>query len=264
MWKKLLLLAALGLIAAVLPGSPASAQATRTWVSGVGDDANPCSRTAPCKTFAGAIAKTSPAGEINCPDPGGFGAVTITKALTIKCDHTLGGVLVAGTNGVVVAAGATDRVFLSGLDFEGLGPNNTPGLNGVVVRSGLVTYIINCRIRDFTGSGGSANANGIYVGGNTTGTRAVIRDSVITNNGGGVYVQGNGVGNSVDIENTLIDGNSAFAVQVGSSGNVITLISSVLTGSPAGIINGGGSVTSIGPSNVIGGTGSLTATVNWK
>jgi len=37
--------------------------------SGVGDDANPCSRTAPCKTFAGAISKTAAAGEINCLDP---------------------------------------------------------------------------------------------------------------------------------------------------------------------------------------------------
>ena len=69
---------------------PAAAQATRTWVSGVGDDANPCSRTAPCKTFAGAISKTAASGEINCIDPGGFGAVTITKSITIDCDGTFG------------------------------------------------------------------------------------------------------------------------------------------------------------------------------
>src|SRR5271170_779269 len=80
----------------------ASAQATRTWVSGVGDDANPCSRTAPCKTFAGAIAKTAAAGEINCLDPGGFGAVTIVKSMTIACQAGTAGVLVAGTNGIVV------------------------------------------------------------------------------------------------------------------------------------------------------------------
>src|SRR5216684_8686022 len=61
----------------------ANAQATRTWVSGVGDDANPCSRTAPCKTFAGAISKTAKGGEIDALDPGGFGAVTITKSITI-------------------------------------------------------------------------------------------------------------------------------------------------------------------------------------
>src|SRR5580693_9720 len=61
----------------------ASAQAPRTWVSGVGDDANPCSRTAPCKTFAGAISKTVAGGEISVLDPGGYGALTITKAITI-------------------------------------------------------------------------------------------------------------------------------------------------------------------------------------
>ena len=74
----------------------AHAQATRTWVSGVGDDANPCSRTAPCKTFAGAISKTASAGIINCIDPGGFGAVTITKSITIDCRNTIAGILVAG------------------------------------------------------------------------------------------------------------------------------------------------------------------------
>ena len=80
--------------------APAQAQATRTWVSGVGDDANPCSRTAPCKTFAGAISKTAVNGEINCLDPGGFGSVTITKSMTIDCRNTLGSILNAGTNGI--------------------------------------------------------------------------------------------------------------------------------------------------------------------
>jgi hypothetical protein len=83
--------------------SPASAQASRTWVSGVGDDVNPCSRTAPCKTFAGAISKTATNGEINCLDPGGFGAVTITKSITIDCHGTFGSILSAGTNGINVA-----------------------------------------------------------------------------------------------------------------------------------------------------------------
>src|SRR2546421_11942000 len=98
---------ALALIALALPAS-ASAQASRTFVSGVGDDANPCSRTAPCKTFAGAISKTAAKGIINCLDPGGFGAVTINKSLTIKCQYTLGSVLAAGVNGVTVNAGASD------------------------------------------------------------------------------------------------------------------------------------------------------------
>ena len=84
---------AIGFLAPFLASAPAHAQATRTWVSGVGDDANPCSRTAPCKTFAGAISKTAAGGEINCLDPGGFGAVTITKSIRSICQHRLGGVL---------------------------------------------------------------------------------------------------------------------------------------------------------------------------
>ncbi|HKR24582.1 MAG TPA: hypothetical protein VJS15_04940, partial [Allosphingosinicella sp.] len=103
--------------------APASSQATRTWVSGVGNDANPCSRTAPCKTFAGAITKTATNGEINCLDPGGFGGVTITKGLSIVCGYTEGGVLSAGAgvNGIVVNAPATSHVYLSGLDRHGAG-----------------------------------------------------------------------------------------------------------------------------------------------
>ena len=101
----------------------ASAQATRTFVSGVGDDANPCSRTAPCKTFAGAISKTTAGGEIDCLDPGGFGSLTITKAMTILCKYVSnGGVLVAGTNGITVAAGANDVVVLKGWISKALSP----------------------------------------------------------------------------------------------------------------------------------------------
>src|SRR5580700_9888635 len=107
MAKSSLLSALVGaLFVAGLAIAPAHAQATRTWVSGVGDDANPCSRTAPCKTFAGAISKTSASGEINCLDPGGFGAITITKAITLNCSATLGSILVAGTPGVTINAPA--------------------------------------------------------------------------------------------------------------------------------------------------------------
>src|SRR5438045_8019780 len=108
------------LVVTLACASAAHAQASRTWVSGVGDDANPCSRTAPCKTFAGAISKTAVGGEINCIDPGGFGAVTITKSITIKCDNVLAGVLVSGTNGIIVndsgsGTPGTAIVVLSGL-----------------------------------------------------------------------------------------------------------------------------------------------------
>src|SRR5207245_10736465 len=105
----------------------AHAQATRTWVSGVGDDANPCSRTAPCKTFAGGISKTAPGGVIDALDPGGFGAVTITKSITIEGTGGLASILVSGTNALVIAAAAGDDVVLRDILFEGLGT----GLNGI-------------------------------------------------------------------------------------------------------------------------------------
>src|SRR5438477_8948203 len=94
----------------------AQAQATRTWVSGVGDDANPCSRTAPCKTWAGAISKTAEGGEIDALDPGGFGALTITKSITLDGGGgQVASVLAAGTNGIVVAAASNDVVTIRNL-----------------------------------------------------------------------------------------------------------------------------------------------------
>src|SRR5262249_5135053 len=92
----------------LLWAAPASAQATRTWISGVGSDANPCSRTAPCKTWAGAISKTAAGGEIDALDPGGFGAVTITKAITLDGGGgQVASTLAASTNGIVVQAGVS-------------------------------------------------------------------------------------------------------------------------------------------------------------
>src|SRR4029077_9181497 len=134
MRKTLLSIAMLccGIVAVTLAAAPANAQATRTWVSGVGDDVNPCSRTAPCKTFAGTISKTAAGGEIDVLDPGGFGAGTITKGITIEGTPFLAGVLVSGTNGIVVSAGATDRVVIRGLDIDGLGT----GLQGIRFTSG--------------------------------------------------------------------------------------------------------------------------------
>src|SRR5437868_3894833 len=144
-------LAAIGMIAAALSFSAgaAQAQATRTWVSGVGDDANPCSRTAPCKTFAGAISKTAASGEINCLDPGGFGAVTITKAITIACEGVTAGVVVPGTNGIIVNAGVNDNVTLRGIDINGAGT----GLNGIRFLAGKALIVDNCQIYGFTTRG---------------------------------------------------------------------------------------------------------------
>ncbi len=132
-----------------LLASAAHAQATRTWVSGVGDDANPCSRTAPCKTFAGAISKTAAGGEISVLDPGGYGAVTITKSITINGDGTLAGILASLTNGIIVNAGVNDVVIIRGISINGAGN----GINGIRYLAGKQLHVENVTIDGFTTRG---------------------------------------------------------------------------------------------------------------
>src|SRR5262245_12291005 len=151
------------------------AQASRTWVSGVGDDANPCSRTAPCKTWAGAISKTAAGGEIDALDPAGFGAVTITKGITLDGGGgQVASTLVSGTNGIVVQAGPNDVVIIRNIRFNGIGS----GINGIRFLSGKDLNVENCFIFGFT-------QNGIDIALNQ-GTQASVHivNTVIKNNTG--------------------------------------------------------------------------------
>src|ERR1700742_403920 len=181
----------LALIGACMLAIPttAQAQATRTWISGVGDDVNPCSRTAPCKTFPGAISKTAAGGEIDTLDPGGFGAVTVTKAITLANEGVgEAGILVAGTNGITVNC-ATDPncvVQVRGLVLDG-GPVGSNSLSGVRFIAGKALQIQNCVIRNFTG--GSPNGYGVNFNPNGP-AQLNITDCVITTNG----QQGSGAG----------------------------------------------------------------------
>lgn len=188
--------------------SLASAQASRTWVSGVGDDVNPCSRTAPCKTFAGAISKTAAQGEINCLDPGGFGAITITKSITIDCAGTMGSILAAGTNGVIVNAAATDVVTIRNLSIDGF----ATGLNGIRVLAAKAVRVENVVIFGFRGGTGmgidvSAGANVHLTVVNTTITDCLQGIKAST-------TAGNVFG---DLNNLRIWGNQFDGVQAGNA-----------------------------------------------
>lgn len=134
------------ILATFIMASAAQAQASRTWVSGVGDDVNPCSRTAPCKTFAGAISKTAAGGVISVLDPGGYGAVTVTKSITLDGTGTLASILNAGTAGVIVNnAGA--KVILRNIDIDGAG---TGGTFGVRVLAATSLHLENVTISNIT------------------------------------------------------------------------------------------------------------------
>ena len=204
---KKLTLASVLLSCALIATTAAHAQATRTWVSGVGDDANPCSRTAPCKTFAGAISKTAAKGEINVLDPGGFGGVTITKSISIIADPFMGGVLVSGTNAIIINALSTDVVTLRGLTIEGLGT----GLDGVRVLAAKEVHVENCQIQGFLN-------RGIIVTNAANNTNLYVRNTIIRNNVGAASPGGNsgaillrptGTGTaSALIENSHLDQNT--------------------------------------------------------
>ena len=199
----------------------AHAQATRTWVSGVGDDVNPCSRTAPCKTFPGTIVKTAAGGEIDTLDPGSFASVTITKAITIASEGSgEAGILASGTFGVTINAGAGDVVVLRGLQINGAPVSVAPGLIGVRFLAGRTLMIQNCIISNFASA--APNGYGVSftpVGGGSL-QQLLIDDSVIENNGqssgagGGVFIQPTGIPNiNVAINNTQVSNNNAFGIR---------------------------------------------------
>jgi hypothetical protein len=223
-----------GMFAITLNAAPANAQATRTWVSGVGDDANPCSRTAPCKTWAGAISKTAAAGEIDVLDPGGFGAITITKAITLDGGGGAVGqaasILVSGTPGVTVNAATTDKVVLRNLDIQGVaGGTAVAGTIGVnIVQASSVT-VENVSISNFSGACISAQPTSTAV------NVFVFKSSLQNCAGGGVLGSATG-GNvtRVNVSNSSIV-QSAVGFTAGASTDMM-IYNSTLSN------NGGGGV----------------------
>jgi hypothetical protein len=234
-----ILLAAIALMSV---HSAAFAQATRTWVSGVGDDANPCSRTAPCKTFAGAISKTAAGGEINTLDGGGFGAVTITKSITIQSDQSWsGGILVSGTNGITVNAGANDVVTLSGLQFDGIGYTTaTSGIVGVRFLAGLALNVEDCRFRGFAYDTTGAGIEMAPSGGNT---RLYVSDSYFigngsANGGGHIVLKPTGTATvTAQIVNSQLTHSRGYGIYVGDNANATlrntNIMGSYLSGAAA-------------------------------
>jgi hypothetical protein len=177
--------------------SIAQAQASRTWVSGVGDDANPCSRTAPCKTFAGAISKTAACGEIDALDPGGYGAVTITKSITIDGTGTHASILASLVNGIVINAAATEVITIRGLSINGF----CNGINGMNILQARTVNVEDCVIFRFN------TGNGITV--NETNDLALnVRNTVIRDNTlDGINVTSSGGTVKVTLDNVRLSGN---------------------------------------------------------
>ena len=259
--------------------SMANAQASRTWVSGVGDDANPCSRTAPCKTWAGAISKTAACGEIDALDPGGYGAVTITKSITLDGTGTFASILASLTTGITINAAATDVITIRGISINGfcngLRAMNIlqaktvniedcvmfrfagPGIR-IAESNDLQITIRNTVIRDNTGAGIDAttssglikgtlenssfngNLQGIHAKGNTRLTADHCVFSGNTNNG--VIAEGIGGVAVVNVTNSQIH-NNTNGVQALTGGSVVRLNGNdIFTNTGTGALVGAGGI----------------------
>jgi hypothetical protein len=203
----------------------------------MGSDANPCSRSAPCQTFSGAFSKTAAGGEINCLDPGGFGALTINKSITINCVYTEGGVLAGGT-GITVNAAATDTVVLRGLDFFGVNPPT----NGLRVIQAAAVHLEDSTIRRFN----ALNSAGISFTPSNAGAELHVNNVTITENGngatgGGIVIQPTGTGSAfVVLRDVRVRNNANNAIRVDATGNtgirnVVTLENVEMTGNGNGL-----------------------------
>ena len=213
-------------IASAIAVNDASAQATRTWVSGVGDDVNPCSRTAPCKTFAGAISKTAAGGEINVLDPGGFGSVTITKSITIDGAGTNASILASGTFGILVN-GAGVVAVIRNVSINGSGA--PLGTNGVRFLQGASLTLQNVVIQDFANEGVKFAPSG--------GADLVMVDTTIRGTAGGVLLQPLvGAAANAMIANSTIEGSSGYAIRADDR-SIIAVKGSVLYGNATHGIN---------------------------
>ncbi|MBV9493784.1 MAG: right-handed parallel beta-helix repeat-containing protein [Acidobacteria bacterium] len=232
-------LLSVALLTATLCAAPAFAQATRTWVSGVGDDANPCSRTAPCKTFAGAISKTAAGGEIDTLDPGGFGAVTITKSITIDGTFGNGSILASGVSGVIINALSTDTVILRGLSINGAG--STLGTNGINVLAAKSVEVTNCIIQNFSTTGISLNTTG-SVNARITDTKIIN----VTGTGVGVLI-GNSGGNKnrVTLNQVQISSGGGDGIKTLVGGRFAVANSLIANNGGAGIHTTGSSVNGV-------------------
>jgi hypothetical protein len=221
----------------LLSQAPAQAQAIRTFVASNGNDAAACSRAAPCRTFAGAVAKTAAGGVVSCVDASDYGAVTIAKSLSIVCDNTQAGITTTAT-GVNITTAATDTVTISGLDIEGSGT----GINGISLTSAGTLHVHNVRIRGFRGGGANRSFGINFVP--TAAAKLYVSDSVITDSGfgfggAGIWIASSGPVISASVWRTTVDNNLIGMRVFGPGALNVTAADSTFNGNSTGIQLGG-------------------------
>jgi hypothetical protein len=202
-----------------------SAAQGQTWVSGTGNDNNPCTRTQPCKTFAGAYAKTAAGGEIDALDPGNYGAINITHSITIDGGDNQMAVIQNGINdaAINVSAAAGETVTLRNLKLRS---SSSAALGIVVNGGGYALHIEHCALSGFS-------IAGIFVNSSTqaSGTQFYLDGTVVRDGAIGLSVGGNV---SATISNSRFLGNTSFGVIVDGSGSNVAISDSEASGNIVG------------------------------
>ncbi len=232
-------------VTAMFSSSGGGGPSSQTFVSAaLGSDSNPCTRVSPCLTFAAALVQTTAGGEIDVIDPGDFGPVTITKAISIDgiADGVAGLIPSSGTSGIVVSAGASDVINLRGVTFDGV---NASGTSGVVFLSGARLNISQCVFQGFTTSGMTLSPGT----GSATTTRLVVQQTTILNNATGILIQPTGgIAAKALLRWLRIDNNTGEGLRVDGTGGS-GAISAVLADSTASFNAGNGIDAVSGPGN---------------
>lgn len=139
-----------------------------TYISSTGDDNNPCSRSAPCRTFAGGLSKTDANGDLIVLDSGIYGPLYINRSVRVTAIGVHAGTGRPdgwfNTNAATVSIGPADVVVLRGLTMTG-------GRAALDYTNGGTLHIEDCTI--------ARGEWGIAFRG--TG-RLFVKDSIITNN----------------------------------------------------------------------------------
>ena len=282
----------LSLVFSLVAISPAAnAQVIRTWVSGTGDDASEnCSRTAPCRTFAGASGKTLDGGEINILDGFGFGPLSITnRSLSVVASGHTGSIVASALTALIVSnsSGFPVNVTLRGLELNGVAsgvagirvtgssPVNLHIENGNIFRfanginvlsnAAVSISVVNSRITDCLASG-----NGINTDAASGPVQISLIGSEIHNCNTGINLAGTAkinVKNSDLSQNTtgvnvasasataLLDSNiisfCTTAVNVAISGGIVRLTNTTISDNATGLATvPGGSLISFGNNRI--------------
>lgn len=124
-------------------------------------------------------------------------AITAPRRISITSEGFEAGVLVSGTNAIIINAGANDVVVLRGLDIEGLGT----GINGISFLSGAALHVEKSTINRFNDIGISFTPSG--------GATLFVKDTIIRGNlGGGILVGGGSSTALASLDNVRLEANT--------------------------------------------------------